>query len=210
MTEPLPPPDDGPTDATPALAADPAGAEAPRVTIPRRRGPVFERPLFWLALMVGGVALAVSLSFLAEKTDLGGTAGDVGHYCQQVAVIKRTNLMALGASALDESDQAQAFVQELMVLERVAPSNVRDDVREVRLSAQDALAAIRSTNRADPSSAASLFVTLQRAESRSEDAIDQMTEYTQEACGIDLTPTSTSLPGTTVAPATAVTPSTTR
>jgi hypothetical protein len=208
MTEPRPPSDDGAADPTTGRAADPVPV-TPSVpgAVPRRRPSVFEHPLFWLALVVGGVALAVSLSFLAEKTDLGGTAGDVGHYCQQVAVIKRTNFVALGASSLDGTDQAQRLVQELTVLEKVAPGNVSGDVREVRLSAEDALTAIRSANRSDPASEASLALTLQRAESRSEDAIDQMTEYTQEACGIDLTPTSTttsSIPAT-VTTATTVT-----
>jgi hypothetical protein len=209
MTEPILPSDDGAPDTSSDRAPDPLRADPDMVTIPGRHRPLFEHPQFWLALVVGGVALAVALSFLAEKTDLGGTAGDVGHYCQQVAVIKRTNFVALGASALDETDQAQKFVQELTVLERVAPSNVSDDVREVRLAAEDALTALRSANRSDPASATSLFLTLQRAESRSEDAVDQMTEYTQEACGIDLTPTSTTV-STTVTTASRSAPSTTR
>lgn len=204
MTEPLPPSDAGGTDESPERASVPIAA---------RRQSLFERPLFWLALVVGGVALAVGLSYLAEKTDLSGTAGDVGHYCQQVAVIKRANITSLGASALDDSGEAKRLVDELTVLEHVAPRNVADEVREIRQSAQDALVAIRSANQSDPSSAASLFVVLQRAESRSEDAIAQMTEYTQEACGVDLTPTSTastatSSPSTTVAPVKAAAPAT--
>ena len=157
---------------------------------------VFERPLFWLAMVAGGVALAVVLSLLAEKTDLGGRAGDVGHYCQQVAVIKRTNFASLGVDATDSSDQAAQLVTELRVLEHVAPSNVGDDVHEIRLSADDALAALRAADKSDPDSYARLLVILQQAQTRSEDAIDQMTEYTQEACGIDLTPAETSVTST--------------
>jgi hypothetical protein len=51
---------------------------------------------------------------------------------------------------------------------------------------------------------------VQRAQSRSEDAIDQMKEYTQEACGIDLSPssvtTTTAVPTTTTAAPTTTPP----
>jgi hypothetical protein len=177
MAEPLPPDDDPPA-----------------------RRPMFERPLLWLAVLVAGVVVAVSLSFVAEKTDVSGTPGDVGHYCQQVAVIKRTTPLALGNGAAGNIDEAAAFVWGLTSLERVAPDNVRPDVHEVLAAAKDVYAALTVADPEDPASARALAVTVQRDEARSEDAIDRMKEYTQEACGVDLSPPSTS--STTTSPST--------
>src|SRR3954471_18398635 len=94
---------------------------------------LFERPLLWLVVLVAGVVVAVSLSFVAEKTDVSGTPGDVGHYCGQVAVIMRTTPLALGNGAPGNTDQAASYVWELSSLEKVAPDNVRGDVHEVVL-----------------------------------------------------------------------------
>jgi len=158
----------------------------------------FERPLLWLAVLVAGVVVAVSLSFVAEKTDVSGTPGDVGHYCRQVAVIKRTTPLALGNGAAGNTDEAAAFVWGLTSLERVAPDNVRPDVHEVLAAAKDVYAALTVADPEDPASARALAVTVQRDEVRSEEAIDQMKEYTQEACGVDLSPPITAT--TTVTP----------
>jgi hypothetical protein len=148
--------------------------------------PLFERPFWWLAVLVAGVIIAVSLSFVAEKTDVSGTPGDVGHYCQQVAVIKRTSPQALGNGAAGNVDQAATFVGSLSSLEKVAPDNMRPDVVEVLQAAKDVYAALSVADPADPASARALALTVDRAEKRSEDAIEQMKEYTQEACGVDL------------------------
>jgi hypothetical protein len=183
MAEPIPPDDDAPA-----------------------RRPMFERPLLWLAVLVAGVVVAVSLSFVAEKTDVSGTPGDVGHYCQQVAVIKRTTPLALGDGAPGNTDEAAAFVWGLTSLERVAPDNVRPDVHEVLAAAKDVYAALTVADPEDPASARALAVTVQRDQARSEDAIDRMKEYTQEACGVDLSPPSTS--STTTSPSTTATTAT--
>jgi hypothetical protein len=188
MAESIPPPDGPPDD--------------PPDDHPARR-PVFERPFLWLAILVAGVVVAVSLSFIAEKTDVSGTPGDVGHYCQQVAVIKRTTPTALGNGAPGNTDEAAAFVLGLTSLERVAPDNVRPDVHEVLTAAKDVYAALMVADLDDPASARALTLTVQKAEARSEDAIDQMKEYTQEACGVDLSPAPTTT--TTVAPTTTTT-----
>ena len=148
--------------------------------------PLFERPFWWLAVLVAGVIIAVSLSFVAEKTDVSGTPGDVGHYCQQVAVIKRTSPQALGNGSDGNVDQAATFVWSLSSLEKVAPENMRSDVGEVLQAAKDVYAALSVADPADPASARALALTVDLAEKRSEDAIEQMKEFTQEACGVDL------------------------
>ena len=104
---------------------------------------LFERPLLWLAVLVAGVVVAVSLSFVAEKTDVSGTPGDVGHYCGQVAVIKRTSPLLLGNGAPGNLDQAAGYIWQLSALERVAPDNVRDDVREVLQAAREVYSALQ-------------------------------------------------------------------
>lgn len=168
--------------------------------------PLFERPFLWVAVLIVGVVVAVSLSFIAEKTDVSGTPGDVGHYCSQVNVIKRTTPLLLGNGAPGNTEQAASYVMALTALEKVAPDNVRSDVHEVTLAAKDVSAALQVADPSDPASARALAVTVQRAESRSEDAIELMKEYTQEACGVDLTPSPT--PDTT-SPTTSPAPSTT-
>jgi hypothetical protein len=166
---------------------DPGDAEDPGD--PTRR--LFERPLVWLAVLIAGVVVAVSLSFVAEKTDVSGTPGDVGHYCGQVAVIKRTSPLLLGNGAPGNLDQAASYVWQLSALERVAPETVRDDVQEVLQAARDVYSALQATDPSSPAGAKELAITVARAESRSEDAIALMKEYTQEACGVDLTPSTT-------------------
>jgi hypothetical protein len=200
-----------PTPSTDEPAAEPhsqSSAPGPAATDQPRQH--FERPFVWLAILVAGVVVAVSLSFVAEKTDVSGTPGDVGHYCQQVAVIKRTSPQALGDGAPGNVDQAGTFVGELSSLERVAPDNMRGDVGEVLLAARDVYAALQVADPTDQASAHALALTVQRAQSRSEDAIDQMKEYTQEACGVDLSPssvtTTTAVPTTTTAAPTTTPP----
>jgi hypothetical protein len=184
----------------------PSSDEPPLTDQSAQSSPLFERPFWWLALLVAGVIIAVSLSFVAEKTDVSGTPGDVGHYCQQVAVIKRTSPQALGNGAAGNVDQAATFVWSLSSLEKVAPENMRPDVGEVRQAAEDVYAALSVADPADLASARALALTVERAEKRSEDAIEQMKEYTQEACGVDLgsgsTTTSTSTTTTTPTQAT--------
>ena len=186
------------------MGAEPPAAPAARP--PTRRRPLLEQPLLWLGLMVGGVVLAVVLSFVVEKTDLsGGRAGDIGHYCQQVAVIKRAGPLTLVTSGNDLT-QVAGLVQELRALEKVAPSNVSDDVHEVRTAAEQVQSAMKDLQRSGGTSAASMASTLQQAEARSEDAITQMTEFTQEVCGVDLRPTSTNTVPTVTPPVPTVTP----
>jgi hypothetical protein len=184
----------------------PSSDELPLTDQSAQSSPLFERPFWWLAVLVAGVIIAVSLSFVAEKTDVSGTPGDVGHYCQQVAVIKRTSPQALGNGAAGNVDQAATFVWSLSSLEKVAPENMRPDVGEVRQAAEDVYAALSVADPADLASARALALTVERAEKRSEDAIEQMKEYTQEACGVDLgsgsTTTSTSTTTTTPTQAT--------
>jgi hypothetical protein len=184
----------------------PSSDEPPLTDQSTQSSPLFERPFWWLAVLVAGVIFAVSLSFVAEKTDVSGTPGDVGHYCQQVAVIKRTSPQALGNGAAGNVDQAATFVWSLSSLEKVAPENMRPDVGEVRQAAEDVYAALSVADPADLASARALALTVERAEKRSEDAIEQMKEYTQEACGVDLgsgsTTTSTSTTTTTPTQAT--------
>ena len=80
-------------------AGDADGSPAPSPVPPSRRS-WFDRPLFWLGLVGVGVVLAVVLSFAVERTDLSGSVGDVGHYCQQVRNVKQlTSVSALGGGS---------------------------------------------------------------------------------------------------------------
>jgi len=158
----------------------------PTHDLPPKRRSMFDRPLFWLGLVGVGVALAVVLSFAVERTDLSGTVGDVGHYCQQVRTVKQlTSVSALGTGAKG-IDEAGALVQELTALESVAPDPVREDVITLRQAAESlraGLIAYQNGSQTDRSAALGSAATAVVA---GQGAIQRMTEYTQEACGVDL------------------------
>jgi len=185
---------DGITDRGPRSPAD----------APRRRS-LFDKPLFWLGLVGVGVALAVGLSFAVERTDLSGSVGDVGHYCQQVRGVKElTSVDAVGTSA-DALGRAQNLVRQLTALEAVAPAPVHDDVTTVRQAAEALLAGVTNYQSSDPARRSGALAAMALAATSGQDAIGRMGEYTQEACGIDL-----QAPDTSQAPTQTSTPTTTR
>ena len=189
--------------------ADDRSAATPHVPpVPPVRRSLFDRPLFWLGLVGVGVVLAVVLSFAAERTDLSGSVGDVGHYCQQVRNVKQiTSVNALGAGP-DGIAQARALVQELTTLESVAPEPVHDDVTTVRRSAETLVAAVTSYQTGTQTDRSAALGSIAQAVTAGQGAIERMTEYTQEACGIDLGAPDTAPVPTT--PSSSLTTSTTR
>jgi hypothetical protein len=179
--------------------ADPSPVDP--TDLPTARRSLFDRPLFWLGLVAAGVVLAVVLSFAAERTDLSGAVGDVGAYCQQVAVVNHISSADLLKPGTDGSTQGSLLLEQLRSLERVAPNPVVDDVTVVRQSAEDALRAIASTNGTDAAAKVTAIKAAAQDLSAAQDAIGRMTEYTQEACGLDLG-AATSVPSAPVSPST--------
>lgn len=154
--------------------------------IPARRRSWFDRPLFWLGLVAAGVVLAVSLSFAAERTDLSGTVGDVGMYCQQVGVVRGIASEAALDPRQGGVERATALVAKLKALEAVAPAPVHDDVTVVRQSAETLLGALGEIQNGSAGARSATLQDVSQAVSAGQGAIHDMTEYTQEACGIDL------------------------
>ncbi len=181
----------------------PAGGDAERsVAAPPPRRSWFDRPLFWLGLVGVGVVVAVVLSFAVERTDISGSVGDVGHYCQQVRNVKRlTSISALTGGA-DGVTQAQALVQQLTALEAVAPDPVHDDVTTVREAAQALQAAVSAYQSGDAAARSAALGSAAQAVTTGQGAIGRMTEYTQEACGIDLGAPDTASTSTPTSPTT--------
>jgi len=132
------------------------------------------------------VVLAVVLSFAAERTDLSGTVGDVGHYCQQVRNVKQlTSISALGTGP-DGISQAGALVHQLTSLESVAPAPVREDVITLRQTAETLLAGLTAYQNGSQVDRSAALGSAATAVVAGQGAIQGMTEYTQEACGVDL------------------------
>ena len=169
--------------------------------VPSTRRSLFDRPLFWLGLVAAGVVLAVVLSFAAERTDLSGAVGDVGAYCQHVAVVNRISSSDLLRPGSDGSTQMSLLVDQLKAVERVAPNPVVEDVTVVRRSAEDLLRVIAALNSDDAAAKASAIRSVTQDVTAAHEAIGRMTEYTQEACGIDLG-AATSVPGPLATPPT--------
>lgn len=166
-------------------AGDADGSPAPSPVPPPRRS-WFDRPLFWLGLVGVGVVLAVVLSFAVERTDLSGSEGDVGHYCQQVRNVKQlTSVSALGGGS-DGVAQAKTLVQQLIALEAVAPAPVHEDVTAVRQAAEALQTGVTSYQEGDAAQRSAALGSIAQAVTVGQGAIGRMTEYTQEACGIDL------------------------
>ena len=181
----------------------PAGDDAERPPVPPGAPPPrrswFDRPLFWLGLVGVGIVLAVVLSFALERTDISGSVGDVGHYCQQVRNVKGLTSVSNLRSGDDAVAQSQTLVQQLVALEAVAPEPVHDDVTTVRQAAEALQAGVTSYQSGDAARRSAALGSIAQAVTAGQGAIGRMTEYTQEACGIDLgssdtTPTSASPP----------------
>ena len=185
--------------------SDPTEATRP---VPARRRLLFEGPMFWIGLIVVGIALAGALSFLPARGDVASAKPDVEAFCAQVDVLGSTDLMSLivgvtagpipllpGASTTASGDpsttessaldQLEAFDQELGSLERVAPHEVRTDVHEVRLAVDDVLTSLRQTE-ASGIPPSSLLFRLSDAQSQMQQSIERMATFTKDTCGIDL------------------------
>ncbi|MGZ4683710.1 MAG: hypothetical protein ACXWCM_08745 [Acidimicrobiales bacterium] len=176
--------------------------------IPARRRLLFEGPLFWIGLIVFGLVLAAALSFLPARGDAESAKPDVNAFCAQVDVLGSTDLLSLVAGVTAGSGlfapgsstattqtptttgpalvQLDAFEQQLVALERVAPHEVRTDVHEVRLAVDEVLKSLRQSGSTGGIPPSSLLFTISDAQSQIQQAVERMATYTQDTCGIDL------------------------
>jgi hypothetical protein len=189
---------------------------AERVAIPARRRSLFEGPRFWIGLIAFGLVLAFGLSFLPARGDTASAKPDVDAFCQQVGVLKATDLLSLVAGAGSQlfvptpvgpgggptpttsidpespvgggsaADQLSSFEQQLVALERVAPHEVRTDVHDVRLAVDDVLTSLHKVSGPGAVPPTSLLFAVSDAQAQIQEAIGRLSGYVHDTCGIDL------------------------
>jgi len=98
-------------------------------------------------------------------------------------VVVPTTTVDPGGSA---TTQIEAFDQQLMALEKVAPHEVRTDVHEVRLAIDDVLTALRKAGPMTGIPSTALLFTVSDAQNQIQQAIGRMATYTQDTCGVDI------------------------
>ena len=97
-----------------------------------------------------------------------------------------------GSTDLTDSaaQQLDAFDDELVALERVAPHEVRTDVHEVRLAVDDVITALRRSGPTTGIPSTGLLFTVSDAQSQIQQAVGRMATYTQDTCNVDIRGTS--------------------
>lgn len=150
----------------------------------RRR---WDRGVVWIGLVAVVVAGALVVAWLAERRtgDTSAAPRDGAAYCNTVGELHRGGDITLAIG--EGSDGLQRVADGLVRLQDAGPpTQIRDDLGEVRSALLPVIAATSSADPQDPAAMSRLLRMLDDEARKVQPAADRVNAYTERWCGVDL------------------------